>query len=123
MEQPRFNLLGELKKIYVKITLLQSLHYVPIYVETVRDLIIKKLGRKPKDPPTVHVVGNLSELMMGRAPLDKYDDPGNPIVTISIGNSHIHNILVDVGTSINIMTIETVKKLELADIKPTPSIL
>ena len=29
--QPQFNLLGELKNIYVKIPLFQALHYVPIY--------------------------------------------------------------------------------------------
>ena len=86
MEQPSFNLLGELKNIYVKVPLLQSLHDVPIYAKTVRDLIVKKTGRKPKDPPTVHVVGKLSELMMGRAPLAKYDDLSNPTVTVCIGN-------------------------------------
>ena len=105
MEQPSFNLLGELKNIYVIIPLLQALHCVPIYAKTIRDLVINKPRRKPKDPPTVHVVGKLSELMMGKAPLAKYDDPGNPTVTVYIGKTQIPNILVDLGASINIMTI------------------
>ena len=52
MEQPSFNLLGELKNLYVKISLLQALNDVPIYAKTVRDLVVKIPGRKPKDPPT-----------------------------------------------------------------------
>ena len=87
MGKPSFNLLGELKNLYVRITLLQALHVVPIYAKTIRDLVVKKLGRKHKDPPIVHVVGKLSELMMGKILLAKYTDPGNPTVTICIGRS------------------------------------
>ena len=67
MEQPSFNLLGELKNIYVIIPILQALHNISIYAKTIRDLVVKKLGKKPKYPPTVHVVGKLSELMMGNS--------------------------------------------------------
>ena len=41
-EKPCFNLLGELKNIYVKVPLLQALDDVPIYAKTVRDLCVKK---------------------------------------------------------------------------------
>ena len=61
VEKPCFNLLGELKNLYVKIPLLQALHDVPIYAKTVRDMSVKKSLRKPKDPLIVHVVGKLSE--------------------------------------------------------------
>ena len=40
--QPQFNLLGELKNLYVKIPLLQALHDVPIYARTVWDLCTRK---------------------------------------------------------------------------------
>ena len=80
--QPQFNLLGELKNIYVKIPLLQALQEVPIYGRTVRDLCIRKPGRKPRDPPTIHVIGKLSELIMGKTLLAKYDEPRNLIVTV-----------------------------------------
>ena len=114
MEQPSFNLLGVLKNIYVKIPWLQALHDVPIYAKTIRDLVVKKPGRKPKYPPIVHVVGNLFELIMGNAPLGKYSDLGNPTVTVCIGKIKISNVLVNLGAPINIMTIETLKKLGLA---------
>ena len=85
--QPQFNLLGELKNLYVKIPLLQALQDVPIYARTVRDLCTKKLGRKPRDPPTIHVIGKLSALIIGKTLLAKYDDPGNPTVTVQIGHT------------------------------------
>ena len=80
--QLQFNLLGELKKNYVKIPLLQALQGIPIYARTVRDLCTRKPGRKPMDPPIVHVIGKLSTLITGKTLLAKYDDPGNPTVTV-----------------------------------------
>ena len=41
----------------------------------------------------------------------KYDDPGNPTVTVQIGHTQIPNVLVDLGAVISVMTIETVIKL------------
>ena len=48
---------------------------------------------------------------MGKVPLAKYVDTGNPSVTVCIGKIQISNVLVDLGASINVMTIETLKKL------------
>ena len=87
VEQDQFNLLGELKNLYVKIPLLYALHDVPIYARTVRDLCTKKPRKKHRDPPTVHVIGKLSELIMGKTLLAKYDDPANPTVTVQIGST------------------------------------
>ena len=84
---------------------------------------MRKLGRKPRDPPTVHVKGKLSELIMGKTLLAKFDDPGNPTITLQIGNTQIPNVLVDLCTAINFMTIETVQKLGLTNLRPTPTIL
>ena len=53
----------------------------------------------------------------------KYDDPRNPIVIVQIGRTQIPNVLVDLGAAINVMTIETVRKLGLTNIRPTPIIL
>ena len=105
VEQPQFNLLGELKKLSVKIPLLQALHDVPSYAKIVWDLCVRKPGRKPRDPPTFHVIGKLSELIMGKNFLVKYDDPRNPTVTVQIQNTQIPNVLVDLGATINVMTI------------------
>ena len=40
-----------------------------------------------------------------------------------IGSTQIPNVLVDLGETINVMTIETVRKLGLTNLRPTPTIL
>ena len=55
--QSEFDILNELKNICVKIPLLQSIKDIPIYSKVVKELCIKKLGRKKKGPPIVHVIG------------------------------------------------------------------
>ena len=59
-QQLEFDLIRELKNLYVKIPLLQAIQDIPIYIKAIRDVCVKKLGRKPKDPPTVYVMGRLS---------------------------------------------------------------
>jgi hypothetical protein len=124
LEPPAFNLLGELQNLYVKIPLLQALRDVPIYVITMRDICVKKPGRKTKDPLTVHVMGDLSALMLGKSPPVKYGDPDHPTVTVKIGKTIIPRVRVDLGTAINIMTLETSQLLQLKnEIRYTPMIL
>jgi hypothetical protein len=106
-EPPAFNLLGELQNLYVKIPLLQALRDVPIYARTMRDICVKKPGRKTKDPLTVHVMGDLSALMSGKAPPIKYGDLDHPTVTVQIGKTIIPRFMIDLGDVINIMTLET----------------
>ena len=81
---------------------------MPIYARTIQDLCTRKPGRKPRDPPTIHVIGKLPKLIMGKTLLAKYNDPRNPTVTVHIGHTQIPNVLVDLGAAINVMTIETV---------------
>ena len=120
-EPPAFNLLGELKNIYVKIPLLQALRDVS---RTIQDICVKKPGRKIKDPLTVHVMGDLSALMSGKAPPVKYGDPSHPTVSVQIGKTIIPRVLVDLGAAINIMTLETSQLLQLQnETRDTPTIL
>eukprot|EP00253_Pinus_taeda_P004065 PITA_04065 len=113
---PAFNLLGELQNLYVKIPLLQALRDVPIYARTVRDICIKKPGRKAKDPLTVHVMGDLANLMSGKVPPVKYGDPGHPTVTVQVRKTIVSWVLVDLGAAINIMTLETAPLLQLKNV-------
>ena len=41
----------------------------------------------------------------------KKGDPGNPVITCSIGPHTFHNAICDLGSSINIMSKETYDKL------------
>lgn len=123
-ELSAFNLLGELQNLYVKIPLLQLLIDVPTYARTVRDICIKKSGRKAKDPLTVHLMGYLAALMIEKTPPIKYGDPGHPTVIVQVGKTIVSRVLVDLGAAINIMTLETAQLLQLKNvIRETPIIL
>ena len=89
-----------------------------------RDICVKKPSRKIKDPLTVHVMGDLSALMSGKAPPVKYGDPDHPTILVQVGKMIIHRVLVDVGDTINIMTMETLQLLQLQnEVRDTPTIL
>jgi hypothetical protein len=115
------NLETELQNICVKIPLLQDIKYIPIYAKIVRDLCIKNPGRKRKEPPIIRVVGKLSEFIT-KIP-SKYSDPGNPVVTIEINGVALPNTLIDLGETINVMSVNTMKTLQLDHLRPTQTLL
>ena len=80
--QVEFDLLGELQNLFVKIPLLQAMRDVPIYVKTLREYCAKKPKKKSRDPLTIHVMGKLSDVIMGRSMHVKYGDLENPILTV-----------------------------------------
>jgi hypothetical protein len=73
--RPEFDIMNELRNVCVKIPLLQAIRDVPIYVKTIRELCIKKPGRKQKDPPTIHLVGQLSDYISKSPKIVKYANP------------------------------------------------
>eukprot|EP00253_Pinus_taeda_P017978 PITA_17978 len=120
---PEFDILDELKNAYVKIPLLKEIKEIPIYAKTIKELCIKKSGRKRKDPTTIQVIGKLASLMSTQTTVEKYLDPGIPMVTISMNNLSVPNTLIDLGAAINVMTLETMKDLQLNDIRTTSTVL
>ena len=112
-----------MQNLLVKIPLLQAMRDVPIYAKILKEYFSKKPVRKPKDPLTIHVVGRLSDIMLGKIMPVKYEDPGNLILTVQINGVEIPNVLMDLGAAINTITIETMNTLGLSNIKPTPTIL
>jgi hypothetical protein len=122
--QLEFDIMNELKNVCVKISLLQEIRDVTIYAKNIRELCIKKLGRKQKDPRTIHLVGQLSNCISKAPKIVKYANPGNPIVLVTINNVSIGNTLVDLGETLNIMTINIVELLQLSRfLRPTPTVL
>jgi hypothetical protein len=112
--QSEFDIMNELRNVCVKIPLLQAIKDVPIYTKTIKELYIKKPGRKQKDPPTIHLVGQSSNCISETPKIVKYANPGNPIVSMNINNVSIGNTLVYLGETINIMTINTMELLQLS---------
>ena len=51
----------KLKNLCVNIPLLQAIRDIPIYAKTVRELCLKKVGRKKKDPPTIQFIGQSAD--------------------------------------------------------------
>ena len=76
-----------------------------------------------KQPSTIQVGGKVVALISNHFQTSKYANPGNPVVTSYINNIPIHNTLIHQGAAINIMTINTIKELQLSDLKPTQTIL
>lgn len=83
-------------------------------------MCIHKPGRKPKDPATIHVTGKLSELMSAQPLLTKYNDRGNPTVTININDQPITKTLIDLRAAINVMTKDLFTTLGLHGLRHTP---
>lgn len=107
----------------MKIPLLQALRDILIYSKTVKELCLKKPRRKKKEPPTIHFIGKVVELMFGKISIDKYEDLGNLVVSIHVRGFLIPNTLIDLGVLINIMTLNTMQQLGILDLCPTPIVL
>ena len=123
IEHPDFDILGELKNLYIKIPLLQAIQDIPIYAKTIKELCVRKPRRRITNNPTVQVVGTLSDLLSGRETLVKYEDPGNPIVTVQINGQTFSNALVDLGAAINILITTTCQTLGITSAEPTSTLL
>jgi hypothetical protein len=120
---PEFDVLDELRNVCVKIPLLQAIKDIPIYTKAIKELCSKKINKIRKDPPTIHVIGNLAGLMSNTISIEKYVDPGIPMVTITINNFSISKTLIDLGAAINVMTLETMRHLNLQNLRPTTTVL
>lgn len=53
----------------------------------------------------------------------KYDNPGNPMLTVQINHTYLPNTLVDLGATTNVMTTRTLYTLGLPNPRPTPTVL
>lgn len=106
-------LLGELKKLCVKIPLLQAIKNVPIYNNIIKDKWFEHLWRRNKDIPTINVIGQLSDLMSRRVICPNYLDPRSIVVDVHIDGIIVPRTLINIGAPINVMTKETMIKLNL----------
>lgn len=122
-KETTFDIMEQLKHICVKIPLFQVIEDIPIYGQSIKEVFLKNPGRKVKDPTTVHVVGQLVDIMLGRVIVPKYAYPGSPIVEVIINGMEIKNALIDLGTIINVMTKEILQKLNFVNPRPIATIM
>eukprot|EP00253_Pinus_taeda_P025274 PITA_25274 len=117
-------LLGELKQLCVKIPLLQAIKYVLIYNKLIKEKFFRHPGRCKRDAPTINVIGQLSDLMLGQVIRLKYLDPGSLVVDVHINGTLIPHTLIDLGATINVMTKDTMIKLNLqGSLRKTTTVL
>ena len=86
---PEYDILSELKNVCVKIPLLQDIKDIPIYIKVIKELYIKKPGKKQKYPPIIHVIGEMSECMTDQSRIAKYTNSGIQVVTIVVNSTAI----------------------------------
>jgi len=120
---PDYDFLDELKNVCIKIPLLQAIREIPILSKTIKELSLKRPGRKPRDTRRIHLVGKIADIMMGKITMQKYVDLGIPIVKTHINGIEIPNTLIDLGASINIMSRQTTEQLKLPNLLFTPTLL
>jgi len=117
-------LLGKLKQYCVKVPLLQAIKDVPIYNKLIKEKCLKHPGRCKRDAPTINVIGQLSDLMLGQMIYPKYLNPGSPIVDFHINGTIIPHTLIDLGATVNVMTRNTMLKLNLqSSLRKTSTVL
>ena len=82
-----YDILNELKHIYIKISLLQAIKDIPICNKVIMELCIKHPGKKQKYSLIIHVIGEMSEYMSDQSWIAKYTNPRAPVVTVIINIS------------------------------------
>ena len=117
-------LLGELKNLCVKIPRLQAIKDVPIYNTLIKEKFFKHPGRKNKDTPTINVIGQLSDLILGWVIFPNYLDPRSHVVDVHIDGTIVPHTLIDLGVAINMMTKDTMLKMNLqGSLRKTTTVL
>jgi len=79
----------------------------------IKEKCFRHPSRCKRDAPTINVIRQLSDLMLGQVICPKYLDPRSPVVDFHISGTMIPCILIDLGASINVMTKDTMLKLNL----------
>ena len=101
-----------MKNLCIQIPLPQAIKDIPIYAKTVIELCLKRTGRKKRDPPIIHYIGQLADALFD-CPVEKYGDPVNPVVTISTRGTLIPDTLIDLGAAINAITLQIVQQIDI----------
>ena len=117
-------ILGELENLCVNIPLLQAIKDVFIYNKLIKEKCFKHPGRRKRDAPTINLIRQLSNLMLGQAICPKYLDPGSPVVNVHINGTIVPHTLIDLWVVINVMTKDTTLKLNLqGSLRKTTTVL
>lgn len=65
------------------------------------------------DAPTINVIRQLYDLILGQVIYPKYLGPGSLVVDVHINGTIVPHTLINLGATINVMTKDTMLKLNL----------
>ncbi|XP_052730470.1 uncharacterized protein LOC128195822 [Vigna angularis] len=89
---------------------------MPSYVKFLKEFLTKK--RKYIEEETIEVQGNCSAIIQKLLP-PKYKDPRSFNIPCTIGNISVGKALIDLGASINVMSLSMFEKIQGLELKPT----
>ncbi|CAL1353967.1 unnamed protein product [Linum trigynum] len=105
-----------LKQLNVSIPFMEALSKMPKYAKFMKDLLNNK--KKLGDLLTVMLSEECSAILQNKLP-EKRKEPGSFTISLDIGSMHVRKSLADLGASINVMSYNFFKKLDLGELSPT----
>jgi len=103
-------------QVKINIPLLDAIQQGPIYAKFLKDMCTKK--RKTNVLKKVFLATNISELLSNQIPV-KYKNFDCPIISCTIGQDKISRALLNLGTSINLLSFSVYQQLGLDNLNPT----
>ncbi|XP_047171480.1 uncharacterized protein LOC124839638 [Vigna umbellata] len=104
------------KKWEINIPFSEALQQMSSYAKFLKEFLTKK--RKYIEEETIVVQGNCSAIIQKLLP-PKLKDLGSFTIPCTIGNISVGRALIDLGVSINLMSLSMFKKIEGLELKPT----
>jgi len=123
MEEVDKEILETLRKVEVDIPLLDVIKQISKYAKFLKELCTHK--RKMKGHERINMGRNVSALIGKSIPHipDKCKDPGTFYIPCVIGNNKFENAMLDLGASINVMSLSIYKSLSLGPMQPTDVVI
>ena len=104
------------KKIEINIPFSEVINQMPLYAKFLKEILSKK--RKIAEEGIVNLIATCSALIQQKLPA-KIKDPDSFTIPCSIGKYEFKKALCDSGTSINLMPLSVVQRLNLGKLTPT----
>ncbi|CAN6445370.1 unnamed protein product [Victoria cruziana] len=110
------DMLEMFRALRINLPLLDAIRQVPAYVRFLKELCTKK-RRSRKIPKCVLLSEEISSLLQRRMP-PKLEDPGAHIIPYVIGHICVQHVLLDLGTSVNMLPGYFYDAFQLKGLKP-----
>jgi len=104
------------KKLEITLPFGEALQQMPLYAKLLKDMLTKKNWYMHSD--TIIVEGNCSVVIQRILP-SKHKDPGSVTISCSISEVVVGKALIDLGASINLMSLSMCRRLGELEIMPT----